>query len=110
MVDGEHAIGEAMPRPIRRASTGRESQGEDYEEQPRGHLEAVLELLPCGDGRGRAEARILRIALVNPYFSGILALLATGLLPNAFSMMSAARSSVPPTKCPYTPSVIVGEL
>src|SRR5262249_25179156 len=43
-----------------RASTGRESHGEDHQDQPRGHLEAVFKLLPCGDGRGRAEARILR--------------------------------------------------
>ena len=47
-----------------------------------------------------AQKLVLRIGLVIPYFSGIIALLATGLLPNALSMMSAARSSVPLTKCP----------
>src|SRR5215831_13584479 len=53
---------------LTRASTGREGHAEDHQDQPRGHLEAVFKLLPCGDGRGRAEARILRLGLVCPYF------------------------------------------
>src|SRR5215831_19554525 len=51
-----------------------------------------------------------RIRQIIPYFSGFLSLLATILLPNAASMIWAARSSVPWIRWPYTLSVIVGEL
>src|SRR5215467_10424286 len=51
-----------------------------------------------------------QISQIIPYFSGILSLLATILLPNAASMIWAARSSVPWIRWPYTLSVIVGEL
>src|SRR5262245_52381574 len=37
------------------------SDGQDHQDQSRGHLEAVFKLFACGDGRGRAEARVLRI-------------------------------------------------
>src|SRR5947207_14967258 len=41
-------------------STRERNDGQDHQDQSRGHFKAVLELLACGDGRGRAEARVLR--------------------------------------------------
>src|SRR6516164_1750350 len=51
----------AKPYGVDLVSEHREgSDAEDHQDQSRGHLEAVFKLLACGDGRGRAEARILR--------------------------------------------------
>src|SRR5262249_21077121 len=59
---------------------------------------------------GGGDERNQQISQIISYFSGILSLLATILLPNAASMIWAARSSVPWIRWPYTLSVIVGEL
>ena len=55
------------------------------------------------------ELLILRNSAVNPHFPGLLPLSATILLPNAASMIWAARSSVPRIRWPYVFRVIVGE-
>ncbi len=41
-------------------ATGRQHHGEDHADQSENHIQAVLELCPRGDGRGREKAGVLR--------------------------------------------------
>src|SRR5262245_28556195 len=50
----------ARPHSYACTSTRERNDGQDYQDQSRRHFQAVFELFACGDGRGRAEARVLR--------------------------------------------------
>src|SRR5262245_36590924 len=65
------------------------SDGQDHQNQSRRYFQAVFELLACGDGRGRAEARVL------PTLSRPVLPRATWLVFSGLNALSDEHSSQP---------------